>query len=160
MTLEDAEALRQRPVSKVVTVKCDRMHVDDHTLLLGDAIHAVSPSIGQGCNASLQDVQKFIQLLDQYQDDWSQALPAFTAQRLPEAHALRELSDYCFPRSRLMVFEFIFRIVVLKKLRRWFPKLASPLPMELVMETELPYTQVLDQTQGWVNRVRRSMEVM
>ncbi|MEO1298872.1 MAG: NAD(P)/FAD-dependent oxidoreductase [Cyanobacteria bacterium J06636_16] len=157
MTLEDAEALRQRPGSKVVTVKCDRMHVGNHILLIGDAIHAVSPSIGQGCNASLQDVQVFSQLLDQYQDDWSKALPAFTAQRLPEVHALRDLADYSFPRSQRMVLEFIFRLIVVKKFQRWFPKLGKPLPMELVMETELPYTQVLDQTQGWVDRVRQSM---
>lgn len=160
MTLEDAEALRQRPVSKVVTVKCDRMHVGDHILLIGDAIHAVSPSIGQGCNASLQDVQVFSQLLDQYQDDWSQALPALTAQRLPEVHALRDLADYSFPRSKRMVLEFIFRLTLGKKLQRWFPKLGKPLPMELVMESELPYSQVLDQTQGWINRVRQSMSVM
>ncbi|MBE7385448.1 MAG: FAD-dependent monooxygenase [Leptolyngbya sp. SIO1E4] len=102
MTLEDAEALQQRPVSKVLTVKCDRMHVavgeaspsENRILLIGDAVHAFSPSIGQGCNASLQDVQVFAQLLDQYQDRWEHALPEFTAQRLPEAHALRDLS-YC-----------------------------------------------------------------
>lgn len=158
MTLEEAEALRQSPVSKVLTVKCDRMHVGDRILLLGDAVHAVSPSIGQGCNASLQDVQVFVQLLDQYQDDWSKALPEFTAQRLPEAYALRDLSDYSFPRSKPMVLEFILRITLGKKLQRWFPRLAKPLPMELVMETELPYTQVLDQTQGWVNRVSQSMQ--
>lgn len=158
VTLEDAEALRQRPVSKVVTVKCDRMHAGNHILLIGDAIHAVSPSIGQGCNASLQDVQVFSQLLDHYQDDWSQALPTFTAQRLPEVHALRDLADYSFPRSKPMVLEFIFRLTLGKKLQRWFPQLGKPLPMELVMETKLPYTQILHQTQGWISRVRRSMQ--
>ena len=65
-----------------------------YILLIGDAAHAVSPSIGQGCNAALQDVQVFTQVLAQYQDDWAQALPAFTSQRLPDVHALRELSDY------------------------------------------------------------------
>ena len=167
MTLEDAEALRQRPVSKVITIKCDRMHggvggaipSGNCILLIGDATHAVSPAIGQGCNASLQDVQVFIQLLDQYQDNWAQALPEFTAQRLPEVHALRDLSDYSFPRSKLMVLEFIFRRTVGKKLHRWFPKLGGPMPIELVVDTELPYTQVLKQTQGWIDRVRRSAKM-
>ncbi|MBE9100249.1 FAD-dependent oxidoreductase [Vacuolonema iberomarrocanum] len=159
MMVEDAEALRLRPISKILTVTCDRMHVGDRILLIGDAIHAVSPSVGQGCNASLQDAQVFAQLLDQYQDDWSRALPEFTAQRLPEAHALRALSDYTFPRSKTMVLEFIFRLIVVKKLRRWFPQLGKPLPMELIMETELPYTQVLHQTQGWIDRVRQSILV-
>ena len=157
MTLEDAEALRQRPVSQILTVRCDRMHVGDRILLIGDAVHAVSPAIGQGCNASLQDVQVFAQLLDHYHDDWAQALQAFTAQRLPEAHALRDLSDYSFPRSKLMVLEFVWRVTLGRKLRPWLPQLGKPLPMELAIESELPYTQVLEQTQGWVNRVRRSM---
>ena len=157
MTLEEAEALRQRQVSKLVTVRCDRMHVGDHILLLGDAIHAVSPSIGQGCNASLQDVQVFNQLLDRYQDSWEQALPEFTRQRLPEVHALRDLSDYSFPRSKPMVFEFIFRLTIGKKLKRWLPRFGKPLPMELIMDSDLAYTTVLAQTQGWVNRVKQSM---
>ena len=158
MTLEEAAALRLRSVSRILTVKCDRMHVGDRILLIGDAVHAVSPSIGQGCNASLQDVRVFAQLLDQYQDDWGQALPAFTAQRLPDVHALRELSDYSFPRSKRMMLEFIFRMTLGKKLSRWFPHLAKPLPMELSMEGELPYSEVLKRTQGWINRVRQSMQ--
>lgn len=161
MTLENAETLRQRPVSTIQTVRCDRMNVGDRIVLLGDAAHAVSPSVGQGCNAALQDVQIFNQLLDEYQDDWSQALPAFTTQRLPEAHALRDLSDYSFPRSKLMSLEFILRLTLGKKLSQWFPPLADswgkPLPMEMLMETELPYSEVLHQNQDWINRVRRSM---
>ena len=158
VALEEAEALRQRKVSQLSTVRCDRMHVGHHILLIGDAIHAVSPSVGQGCNASLQDAQIFNQLLDQYQDSWEEALPEFTRQRLPDAHALRELSDYSFPRSKPMVAEFIFRLTIGKKLKRWFPQLGKPLPMELIMDSDLAYTQVLRQTQGWVHRVRQSMD--
>ncbi|NET42638.1 NAD(P)/FAD-dependent oxidoreductase [Okeania sp. SIO2B3] len=158
MRLEDAAVLRQRPVSKIMTVKCDRMHVGDRILLVGDAVHAVSPSIGQGCNASLQDVQVFAQCLDRYEDKWEEALPAFTAERLSDIHALRELSDYTFPRSKPMMLEFIFRLTVGKKLRPWFPLLTNPLPMELIMESELPYSEVLKRGQGWINRVRQSMQ--
>lgn len=157
MTLEDAEALRQRPVAKIVTVKCDRLNVGGRILLIGDAVHAVSPSMGQGCNAALQDVMVFAQILDKYQDDWAQALPAFTSQRLADVHALRDLSDYNFPRTPLMSLEFLFRLTLGKKLRRWFPLIFPPLPMELIMEGEMPYSEVLRQSQGWINRVRKSM---
>ena len=157
MTLEDAEALRQRPVSKIVTVKCDRLNVGGRIVLIGDAVHAVSPSIGQGCNASLQDVMVFAQVLDEYQDDWEKALPAFTNKRLADVHALRDLSDYSFPRSQPMSLEFVFRLTLGKKLRHWFPRLLRPLPMELIMEGEMPYSEVLRQTQGWIERVRQSM---
>ncbi|MEL7036308.1 MAG: NAD(P)/FAD-dependent oxidoreductase [Cyanobacteria bacterium J06592_8] len=158
MRLEDAITLQQKPVSKILTVKCDRMHVGDRILLVGDAVHAVSPSIGQGCNASLQDVQVFAQCLDQYEDKWEQALPAFTNQRLSDVHALRDLSDYSFPRSKPMMLEFIFRLTIGKKLRPWFPLLTNPLPMELIMESTLSYSEVLKRTQGWINRVKQSMQ--
>ena len=158
LTGEEAENLRQRPVSTLLTVQCDRMHVGKNILLVGDAVHAVSPSIGQGCNASLQDVQVFARLLDEYEDEWEKALPAFTAQRLPDVHALRALSDYSFPRTKRMMLEFVLRLTVGKKLSRWFPHFAKPLPMQLVMDGELPYAEVLNKTQGWIDRVKLSMQ--
>lgn len=157
MTLEDANILAQAPISSLTTVRCDRLNVDDKILLIGDAAHAVSPSIGQGCNSALQDVLIFSQVLDDYQQDWTRALPAFTERRLSEVHALRELSDYTFPRTPRMVAEFIFRITIGKKLHSRFPKLFSPLPMDLVMETDQSYSSILKQCQGWINRVRQSM---
>ncbi|MEO1401454.1 MAG: NAD(P)/FAD-dependent oxidoreductase [Cyanobacteria bacterium J06635_1] len=158
MTLPAAESLRQGPISKILSVKCDRMHVGDRVLLIGDAAHAVSPSIGQGCNASLQDAAVFVACLEQFQDDWKQALPAFTAQRLPEAHALQALSDYSFPRSKRMMLEFVFWVTLGKKLGRWFPQVKSPMPLEMIMDGELPYSEVLKHCQGWVNRVKQSMQ--
>lgn len=155
---EEAEARRQRPVSEVRMVKCDRMHVDDSILLIGDAVHAVSPSVGHGCSAALQDVQAFCRLLDQHADDWSRTLPAFTADRLPEAYALRDLSDYSVPRSKMMRFDYLFRLLVGTKLNRWFPTWPQPLPMHLLSEGEMPYSEVLRRTQGWINRVRRSID--
>ncbi|PZD70491.1 Kynurenine 3-monooxygenase [Acaryochloris thomasi RCC1774] len=153
MTLDEAEALRLRPVSKLMTVSCDRMHVNN-ILMIGDAVHAVSASIGQGCNASLQDAQIFNECLDRYQDDWEQALPAFTAQRLPDVHALRELSNDGFPQSKRMRLEFIFRMTVGKKLK--LP--LKPLPIQLIMDSDLPYSEVLKQTEGWRKRVQQSMQ--
>ncbi len=50
ITQSEAEALLNRPVSRVLTVRCDRFHEGDSILIMGDAAHAVSPSLGQGCN--------------------------------------------------------------------------------------------------------------
>ncbi|MBD1914684.1 MULTISPECIES: NAD(P)/FAD-dependent oxidoreductase [Cyanophyceae] len=153
----EAEALLQRPTARLTTVTCDRFHHGDRILILGDAAHAVSPSIGQGCNSALQDVEWLNQLLDQYQDDWSQVLPQFSQQRVVEAHALRDLSDYSFPRSKALVLEFFLRLTVGRKLHQWFPKRFSPFVFDLVLDTDLNYSEVLRRSQGWINKVKRSM---
>jgi len=43
----------------------------------------VSPSIGQGCNASLEDVLILGHLLETYKDDWGKVLPAFLSNGFP-----------------------------------------------------------------------------
>jgi kynurenine 3-monooxygenase len=138
-------------------VKCDRFHQEGRVVLLGDAAHAVSPSIGQGCNASLEDVLFLGQLLDQYQDHWNTVLPAFSQQRVADAHALKELSDYSFPRNRWLVFEFFLRLTVSRTLHQWFPQWFKPFLFDLILDTELSYSQVLNLSRGWVNKVKRSM---
>jgi kynurenine 3-monooxygenase len=145
-------------VAKVLTVRCDRFHNGDSVLLIGDAAHAVSPSIGQGCNSSLEDVLILGQLLEQYGDDWAKILPLFSEQRVPDAHALRELSDYSFPRTKLLVVEFFLRLTLLRLFHQWFPHLVKPFVFDLVFDTDLPYSQVLSLSQGWIHKVKRSMD--
>ncbi len=157
MSPEEAEAFWHRPVGRVLTVRCDRFHEGDSILLIGDAAHAVSPAIGQGCNASLEDVLIFERLLEQYEDDWALVLPTFSEQRIPDAHALRELSDYSFPRTKRLVVEYFLRLTVSRFLRRWFPQWTKPFVFDLVLDHDLPYSQVLRLSQGWINKVKRSL---
>ncbi len=93
MSLADAGYVQQQPNYPVFTVKCDRLHVGQHILLIGDAAHAISPTTGQGCLAALQDAQIFAQVLEQCRGQWEQALPLFTAQRLPDVRALTDLPN-------------------------------------------------------------------
>lgn len=161
MSPAEAEALLQRPVARLVTVKCDRFHYGDRILLLGDAAHAVSPSIGQGCNSALEDIAILNQLLDQNkkdgQDNWSQAIAQFSQKRVADAHALQALSNYSFPRSKWLIPEFFFRLIISRKLHKWFPKWFTPFVFDLVLDTDLSYSDVLRLSQGWINKVERSM---
>jgi kynurenine 3-monooxygenase len=157
MSEAEAADFLQRPVGRVLTVRCDRFHEGDSVLLIGDAAHAVSPSIGQGCNASLEDVLVFERLLEQHEDDWLLALPAFTQQRVPDAHALKELSDYSFPRTKGLVVEFFLRLTLSRLLHRWFPQQVKPFVFDLVLDQDLSYSQVLSLSQGWINKVKRSL---
>ena len=157
MSVEEADDFVNRPVARVLTVRCQRFHHGDSILLIGDAAHAVSPSIGQGCNSSLEDVWVLGNLLQEYGDDWGKILPLFSEQRVPDAHALRELSDYSFPRTKLLVVEFFLRLTLGRFLYKSFPSLVKPFVFDLVLDTDLPYSQVLHLSQGWINKVKRSM---
>jgi len=157
VTDEEAKSIIDRPVSTLLSVKCDRLHVRDCVLLIGDAAHAVSASVGQGCNSALEDARIFAGYLEQYQDDWSKALPAYTTDRLPNAHALRELSDFTMPRTAFMRVEFILRSILRKLLPSWISKFIRPLPTEILSVTDMSYVDVLEQTKWWTNRVKRSL---
>ncbi|MBD2067765.1 FAD-dependent monooxygenase [Leptolyngbya sp. FACHB-671] len=156
MSPEEAEAFWQRPVGQALTVQCDRFHEGDSILLIGDAAHAVSPSLGQGCNASLEDVLILERLLEQYEDDWALVLPAFSEQRVTDAHALRELSNYSFPRQKRLFVEYLLRSKISRFLHRWFPQWVKPFVFDLVVDYDLPYSQVLSLHRGWINKVKRS----
>ena len=157
MSEEEAEALLHRPVARLVTVKCDRFHHGNHILILGDAAHAVSPSIGQGCNSALQDVYLVNQLLDTYQNDFSQIPAQFSQQRVADAHALRDLSDYSFPRSKLLIVEFFLRLTLGRKLHTWFPHWFKPFLFDQILDTDLSYSEVLHLNSKWINKVKKSM---
>jgi len=159
---EEAENILARPTSKLSSIRCNRLHVDNpvSVVLLGDAAHAVSASLGQGCNSALQDVLVFGGLLDQYNDDWTKILPAYTQQRLPDAHAISELSDYGMARSKWMKTEWLFRVIMKKMLPGWLHTLIGfrPMPMELLTDTNLSYTAVLGKAKWWIDRVKKSAD--
>ena len=154
----EAETLLKRPLGRVLTVRCDRFDDGDSLLLIGDAAHAVSPSIGQGCNSALEDVFVLGQLIEQNDDDWSKILPAFSQRRVPDAHALRTLSDYSFPRTKLLVVEFFLRLTLGRLFHQYFPRWFSPFLFDLVLDTDMPYSEVLNQNQDWIDKVKFSMD--
>lgn len=157
MSIKEAEELLNRPVSQVLEVSCVRFDQNDSILLIGDAAHAVSPSIGQGCNSALEDVYILNQLLDKYQDNWSRVLPCFSQQRIPDAYALQQLSNYSFPRKKRLVLEFFLRLKIARILHSWFPQQFNLFVFDLVLDTDLSYSQVLHLSHSWIDKVKRSM---
>ena len=53
-------------------------------VLLGDAVHAFPPDIGEGINCALQDVAALDDALTEHSDNIADALEAFENERLPE----------------------------------------------------------------------------
>ncbi|MEA5512040.1 NAD(P)/FAD-dependent oxidoreductase [Crocosphaera sp. UHCC 0190] len=153
--IEEVESLMKRPISQVVTIQCNQFHQGDSILILGDAAHAVSPSLGQGCNSALEDAMIIDQLLDKYQDNWGKVMAEFTIQRVPDADALQELSNFTFPSKKSLLFEYFLRLRLSRLLRQWFPDKFSPPIFELVAETNLSYADILQRHQGWIKKVKQ-----
>jgi kynurenine 3-monooxygenase len=156
MSDAEAEAFLKRSPSRILTIRCNRYHHGDRVLIIGDAAHSVSPSIGQGCNAALEDVAILDHLLDEYADDWAMAIAQFTDRRKADAHALVELGDYSFPSSPKLFFEFVIREQLAKTLHRLFPDRFAPSLSELVFESSAPYSKILHAYQGWIAKVKQS----
>ncbi|MBE9007702.1 FAD-dependent monooxygenase [Fortiea sp. LEGE XX443] len=145
-----------RPVSRVPTVRCNRYHHGDSLMVMGDAAHAVSPALGQGCNAALEDVVIFDQILDECADDLPVAVEQFTNHRQADGNALVELSDYAFPNSKKLFFELLLRNNLSKYLHPILPKFFLPSLFELVAEGKLSYSEILNLYQDWISRVKKS----
>jgi len=79
-------------------VRCSALH-GPAAILVGDAAHSVTPSLGQGCNCALEDVTVLQQQLDALlalnPATALQELPAaFTRVRLADVHALVWLDEH------------------------------------------------------------------
>ncbi|WP_041933463.1 FAD-dependent oxidoreductase [Gloeothece verrucosa] len=154
---EEAKALLNRPISRVLTVHCNRYHQGNNVLIIGDAAHSVSPSLGQGCNSALEDVEIFNNLLDEMGDNWSQAVPEFTRRRVTDAQALRELSNYVFPRgNKKLFFEFFLRLNIGRFFHKILPNFFPPVFTDQIWESSVSYSEILQSCQGWVTKVKKA----
>lgn len=164
LPVSEAEAFLKRPPARVLTTRCSHYHYGDSVLILGDAAHSVPPSLGQGCNAALEDVVIVNQLLDEYAENWksagtypwSKAIAQFTLRRKPDAHALLELSSHSSPSSSKLFFEFIVREQLAKILHRLLPARFPPSYFDLVFESSVSYSEILQTYKGWIAKVKKS----
>lgn len=80
------------PTGALGTVKCSPWQYKGHTLLMGDAAHAIVPFYGQGMNASFEDVVVFDNVLNQHNGDWNATFKAFEKSRKEDADAIADLA--------------------------------------------------------------------
>ena len=87
-----AEDFLGRPPSPLCTVRCSPYHKGEKVVLLGDAAHAVVPFYGQGMNAAFESARLLDELLATHAPDTGAALRAYSAQRVDDGHAIRQLA--------------------------------------------------------------------
>lgn len=87
-----AKEFFENPTAPLGTIKCSPWDAYGKVLLMGDAAHAIVPFYGQGMNASFEDVVEFDKILDETEDDWSQAFKLFSQRRKKDTDAIADLA--------------------------------------------------------------------
>mmetsp|Transcript_20649 Transcript_20649/g.55749 ORF Transcript_20649/g.55749 Transcript_20649/m.55749 type:complete len:501 (+) Transcript_20649:111-1613(+) len=125
-------------------------------LLLGDAAHATSPSIGMGMNTALKDAACLKELLDEHGDDWEAVLPAFSRERVKEGNSLTWLAYYLFSFDASQQLRIMLGLMVRTKLSKIFPSFVRPDPNQMIGRSEHKLSAVYDTATkiGLLARVR------
>ncbi|KTD30015.1 MULTISPECIES: FAD-dependent oxidoreductase [Legionella] len=82
----------EHPIGNLSTIKCTPWYYEDQCLLIGDAAHGIVPFFGQGMNSAFEDCRILDDLLNQYDDNWRQVIPAFYASRKVNTDAVAAMS--------------------------------------------------------------------
>lgn len=154
VSIEAAQAfLEQRPTSSM-RVKCSRFFdPKGRAVLVGDAAHAMSNALGQGCNSSLQDVSTLSQLLFQ-ESSIDVALEKYSQQQVKEDHAAAYLSEYAFPQaSWLLPFFFLGNLSSFFLSKVLPSSILKPPIQSLCSETLTPYSEIVQMHQTWLSFV-------
>ncbi|KAL3794837.1 hypothetical protein ACHAW5_004359 [Stephanodiscus triporus] len=138
-------------------VHCNRYHsVECGIVMMGDSVHATSPSIGMGMNTALRDAQKFLELLEEYDDNLDAVLPRYSVDRVPEGNALTNLAMNLFCFNTRVYMKTLVKSIVRSGLNYIFPKFVDPDPNALLGRPEhtLSYVYNMAVDQGIIVRHR------
>eukprot|EP00427_Karlodinium_veneficum_P015708 CAMPEP_0169134640 /NCGR_PEP_ID=MMETSP1015-20121227/39993_1 /TAXON_ID=342587 /ORGANISM="Karlodinium micrum, Strain CCMP2283" /LENGTH=507 /DNA_ID=CAMNT_0009199191 /DNA_START=45 /DNA_END=1568 /DNA_ORIENTATION=- len=103
-------------------------------LIMGDAAHATSPSIGQGMNTALADAAALDELLDVHGDEHlvDAVLPAFSEARVKEGNALTSIAFYAYSMSASQQLQITLAQVFRGAASKYVPSLIAPEPMQQI----------------------------
>lgn len=126
-------------------VHCNFYHsVQTGIVIMGDAAHATSPSIGMGMNTALRDAQMFDEILKESKDDLTTALPAFSEARVKEGNALSDLAYYLYCADKTQQTIETLHMIVRGTLHSKFPRLVDQHPQSLIGRRGVALSDVYD----------------
>jgi kynurenine 3-monooxygenase len=128
------------PTSSLVIVRCSPWYHGTKVMLMGDAAHAIVPFYGEGMNAGFEDVQVFVDLLDQHAHDQGLLLREYHRLRKPNGDAIADLSLRNFVEMRDLVADprFVLRKKIEAEIQRKYPEQWTPLYSQVKFST-IPY---------------------
>lgn len=129
------------PTGYLGTIRCQDWQYKD-AVLTGDAAHAIVPFHGQGMNAGFEDCVAMDKALDQFNDDWSLAIPAFVENRMNNSNAIADmaLENYVEMRSTVNDPKFHLKKAIAFELEKRLPEYFIP-RYSMVMFHLIPYAQ-------------------
>ncbi|MEW5312874.1 MAG: hypothetical protein WDW38_004472 [Sanguina aurantia] len=135
-------------------IRCSKLH-GKRVVLLGDAGHAVTSMLWQGCNMALDSVRVFNQVLDDTGDNLDLAPALYTKRRLADVHALQHLEFMEIVSKRMAckpvpIYKTAFSLLVLRissVVRMVMSKLLpsmypSSSYYDMLKDGSIPYTRV------------------
>ena len=148
---DDAQAfLEQRP-SSILETRCNRYHDDSgQAVLVGDAAHAMSSFLAQGCQAAFADIVALDQCLHEAEDQLKIALPDYSARQVQEGHAITELNTLLKPKAKWVAWLFGKAMMIQGKLSRQFPHWFSLPPSTLLSQTTVSYATIYNRFKLWM----------
>merc|ERR1712232_861943 len=120
-------------------VHCNFYHsVQTGVVIIGDAAHATSPSIGMGMNTALRDAQIFHEILIESKDDLDKALPAFSEARVKEGNALTRLALNLYCMDTAQQFKETIHLIIRGFLSDLVPSLVDEHPQSIIGRRGVP----------------------
>lgn len=114
-------------------VHCNFYHsLECGIILMGDAAHATSPSIGMGMNTALRDAQIFNDILKENEDDLTKAFPAYSEARVKEGNSLTDLAFNLYCLDKTQQTKETFHLIIRSMLHKYFPRLVSNHPQAMI----------------------------
>ncbi len=134
---------RHHPLSDLVIIRCYPW-LRNHTVLLGDASHAIVPFYGQGMNSGFEDCAVMDQLIEQHNHNWEAILPGFQELRKPDADAIAALAmrNYIEMRDLVADPEFLLRKKIENRIYEKHPEKWMPLYSQVTF-SHIRYSEAL-----------------
>ena len=136
------EQFFSNPTSSMAIMRTYPWHVDDKSILIGDAAHATVPFYGQGMNAGFEDCRILDELLDKHYNNFKTCFKEYSQVRKPNGDGVQDLSMHNFivMRDKTADTKFLLQKKIEQKFAQKYPEKWVPL-YSMVSFSNIPYSE-------------------